>query len=340
MTIARRHGAPGEDTRWFVTAPEPVGPVGTLLARLRRLAALTAAPGGAIAFGIDCPLGLPRAFIERHPALGSSFRGVLGRLASGTGPVLPDFLEVCSTLDEVGAMRPFYPRRGIRGMSRAAHAAALGLVGADALSRLCDRATPTRPAGAPVFWTLGANQSGKAAIAAWRDLLLPALAAEPDRLRLWPFDGTLAACAADAAARPGLVTLAETYPAEALDQLGLRLARSGHAPTVRGSKRRQADRAGVGPALLASLENFGGVPDDRFSAMALSGFGNDAAGEDRFDSVAGLLCVLSVLCGQRRDRIPDDPWVQRWEGWVLGQCSGPSPARPSPDSGSDASASL
>ncbi|WP_428376992.1 hypothetical protein [Lichenicoccus sp.] len=322
MTIARRCCG-----GWIVTEPEPVGPVDTLLARLRRLAADAALPsGGAIAFGIDCPLGLPRAFIARHPGVGSSFRDFLGMLAAGNGlvgsPSPPEFLDVCAALHEVSAKRPFYPRSAVRGMSRAAHAAALGLAGAGALLRHCDRATATRPAGAPVFWTLGANQSGKAAIAAWRDLLLPALAAEPHRLRLWPFDGTLAACAADAADQPGLVTLAETYPAEALDQLGLRIARSGHAPAVRGSKRRQADRAALGPALLASLGRFGALADDRLRDMALAGFGSDAAGEDRFDSVAGLLCVLSVLGGQRCDQIPGDAWVQGWEGWVLGQCLG------------------
>ena len=51
------------------------------------------------------------------------------------------------------------------------NAAALGLDGAAALSRACDRATAERPAGAPLFWTLGANQVGKAAIAAWRTML-------------------------------------------------------------------------------------------------------------------------------------------------------------------------
>ena len=331
MTIAcRRRGS------WMVGAPEPVGPPETLLARLRRLATDICVPsGGAIAFGIDCPLGLPRAFVQRHPGIGGSFRDFLNALPAGRGPVGPAFLEVCQTLEEVGGTRPFYPQRGLRGMSRASHAAALGLAGADALSRLCDRATPTRPAGAPVFWTLGANQSGKAAISAWRDLVLPALASETGLLRLWPFDGSLAGCAVDAAVRPGLVTLAETYPAEALDQLGLRLARSGSAPTMRGSKRRQSDRAALGIGLLAALDRLGASADNRLRDMALGGFGSDAAGEDRFDSVVGLLCVLSVLCGQRHDSIPDDAWVQRWEGWVLGQSPGLRP-----DSGSSVFASL
>ena len=73
----------------------------------------------------------------------------------------PDFFQVCATLAEVRPDRPFYPARGVRGMTRAAHAAALGLDGAAALSRACDRATAERPAGAPLFWTLGANQSAR-----------------------------------------------------------------------------------------------------------------------------------------------------------------------------------
>ena len=103
-------------------------------------------------------------------------------------PMRPDFFQVCAALAEVRPDRPFYPARGMRGMTRAAHAAALGLDGAAALSRACDRATAERPAGAPLFWTLGANQVGKAAIAAWQAMLLPALADGED-IRLWPFAG-------------------------------------------------------------------------------------------------------------------------------------------------------
>ncbi len=55
----------------------------------------------------------------------------------------------------------------------------------------------------------------------------------------------------------------------------------------------------------------------------LDGFGADASGEDRFDSVLGVLCVLNVLAGNRPDTAPDDPWIQRWEGWVLGQTALP-----------------
>ncbi len=54
-----------------------------------------------------------------------------------------------------------------------------------------------------------------------------------------------------------------------------------------------------------------------------AGFGPDAAGEDRFDSVLGVLAVLNVVAGNRPDTAPSDPWIQRWEGWVLGQTALP-----------------
>jgi hypothetical protein len=221
----------------------------------------------------------------------------------------PDFFRVCAVLDELAPERPFYPMRGLAGMTRAAHAAALGLGAATGLSRACDRATAERPAGAPLFWTLGANQSGKAAIAAWRDMLLPALAAGED-VRLWPFAGPFRALLA-----PGAVAVAETYPAEALRHLGIRL---------KGSKRRQADRAAVAPPLRNAMQRLGVVPEAALDAAVANGFGADAAGEDRFDCVLGVLCVLNVLAGNRPDTAPDDPWIRQWEGWVLGQTAMPA----------------
>lgn len=297
MALARRApDAPGGRPAWHVAAPVPVGEVATLFARLLDMAA-----GGPVALGVDLPLGLPRAYAEGLdlPNFPAFLRGLAAR---------PGFFDVCATLDEVSAARPFYPRRGVAGMTRAAHAAALGLASAAGLSRACDRATAERPAGAPLFWTLGANQSGKAAIAAWRDLLLPAWA-EGVTLRLWPFDGPFRSLPA-----PGAIALAETYPAEALRQLGLRLS---------GSKRRQADRAVLGPALLDACRRLGGLADDALTEAALDGFGAGAAGEDRLDCVLGVLCVIAVLDGHRPDTAPDDPAIRRWEGWVLGQTAHP-----------------
>ncbi len=289
---------------WRLEAPVPVGDVATLLPRLR-----AAGAGAPVALGVDFPLGLPRAYAASRPE--TDFPAFLAAL-----PARPAFFTVCAGLDEVGPDRPFYPLRGRRGMTRAAHAAALGLPGPAALSRACDRATARRPAGAPLFWTLGANQTGKAAIAAWREMLLPALAAAaaggPPAPRLWPFAGPFRALLA-----PGAIALAETYPAEALRQLDLRLS---------GSKRRQADRAALAGPLRAAMERLGAAPEPALAAAIAGGFGADPAGEDRFDCVLGVLAVLSVLTGARPDTAPEDPWIRRWEGWVLGQTD--LPARP------------
>lgn len=292
MTVAQRDG-----NNWSVAAPQSVGDPATLFARL------TALSGGCpVVFGGDFPLGLPRAYAARH-AREPNFPSFLHALVRR-----PDFFTVCETLEQVRPDRPFYPARGVAGMTRAHHAEALGLDDADALCRACDRATDERPAGAPLFWTLGANQSGKAAIAAWRDLLLPALATPTPPL-LWPFDGDLHTLIA-----PSRTVVAETYPAEALRHFGMRLA---------GSKRRQADRRALAPALRAAMTRLGAVPDRNLDTTLMLGFGEDPAGEDRFDSLIGVLCVMNVLSGNRPGSVPDDPWIRTWEGWVLGQTALP-----------------
>ncbi len=291
MTVAHRQAA-----GWRIEAPCPVGDLGDWISRLLR-----AAGGGGVALGVDLPLGLPRAYAR---GLAGDFPGFLRGLRADSR-----FFQVCEGLEQVSRDRPFYPARGVKGMTRAAHAAALGFDGAAALSRACDRATAWRPAGAPLFWTLGANQTGKAAISAWRDWLGPALAAgEP--LRLWPFEGGFVELMA-----PGRVTVAETYPAEALRQLGLSLS---------GSKRRQSDRAALAAGLRDVLVRRRAVASAALAGEIGCGFGGDAAGEDRFDSLLGVLCVLAVLEGDRADHVPNDPWVRCWEGWVLGQDGGGS----------------
>ena len=293
MTVARP-----TTSGWLVTTGEPVGPLPTWNARLRAMAGVAA-----VALGVDLPLGLPRQYVKKH-AQSTDFAAFLRSLTPQS-----EFFAVCGSLGEISATRPFYPARGVKGMTRLSHAQALGLGDAQGLSRLCDRATALRPAGAPLFWTLGANQTGKAAITAWRDWLIPGFAAG-DALRFWPFEGGLASLLAQ-----GGIVVAETYPAEAMRQRGLMIA---------GSKRRQSDRAVLAPALLSALDERHATPDNALVSTIRDGFGSDAAGEDRFDSLLGLLGLLAVLDGGQPDFIPDDPWVRRWEGWVLGQTQMPT----------------
>jgi len=280
---------------WRLTI-EPVGPLDTLFQRLFAMAG-----GDAVMLGVDFPIGLPRAYVTRHLDPAGSFPAFLKSLADR-----PRFFDVAPAVEDISVDRPFYPRRGLRGMTRLSHALALGLDSAQGLSRACDRATAHRPAGAPLFWTLGANQSGKAAISAWRDLLLPAMLGGV-AMALWPFDGPLRQLI-----RPGMVTVAETYPADALRQLGMRPI---------GSKRRQADRLALIPGIAAAMKALDAHPTEGLQDLLTQGFGADPAGEDRLDCLLGVLCVLLVLAGRRPDAPPADPWLTRWEGWVLGQDS-------------------
>ena len=282
---------------WIVEAPEQVGAVETLIDRLQQRAG-----GLPVAFGIDCPIGIPRAYARLH-ASEQDFPSFLRSLDTSS-----NFLTVASNLDQISPSRPFYPHRGISGMTRHSHATALGLQSADDLCRACDRATAERPAGAPVFWTLGANQSGKAAISAWRDLLIPALRGKSPP-RVWPFEGPFRSLLV-----PGSMAIAETYPAEALRQLGL---------IQKGSKRRRLDRAAYAPSILKAMSLLAANPAPDLGQTLADGFGDDDQGEDRFDCLLGVLCVLSVLTGNRTDTAPDDFWIRNWEGWVLGQTALP-----------------
>jgi hypothetical protein len=282
--------AEADGTTWRMEAPRPAPNLAALAESLRR-------EGAPAVLGLDLPLGVPRLYAAQRPEPGfvEFLRGRAGD---------PRFFTVNATLETIGLEAPFYPMRGLKGMTRASHAAALGLPGADALHRWCDSATATRPAGAPPFWTLGANQSGKAGLSAWREWLAPALA-EDAPLDLWPFAGQL-----HGLLRAGRLTVAEVYPAEALRQLGLRL---------RGSKRDRTARLTLAEPLREVMARLRVIPSAALTAAIADGFGADAAGEDRLDCTLGLLALIAVLDGHRADFIPEDAAVRSWEGWVLGQ---------------------
>ncbi len=290
MAVAQK-----QETGWILHAPEPVGEPCKLPDRLRARAA-----GWPVALGIDCPIGLPRAYAAAHLPDLADFPAFLRALAPDA-----DFWRPAATLAEVSPARPFYPARSLAGITRLSHALALGLADAKAISRHCDRATAERPAGASLFWTLGPNQSGKAAISAWRELLIPCPA-----LKLWPFAGPFRSLLA-----PNQVAVAETYPAEAMRHCGI---------VPRGSKRRQADRVAYAGPLLAAMRQQNVRPSPELCAAMAEGFGSDAAGEDRLDCIFGVLGVIGVVSGQRPDTAPDDRVIQRWEGWVLGQTALPA----------------
>jgi hypothetical protein len=199
--------------------------------------------------------------------------------------------------------RPFYPMRS-GGRSWQQLLAGLGLGSWSDLLRRCDRRSPTRAAACALFWTLGGQQVGKAAITGWRDLLAPALRNGLD-LALWPFQGSL-----DQLLARHRFVVAETYPAEVYRHLELNL---------KGGKRKQGVRRGNAPSLLEWANAAGVDLDPSLVAEIRSGFGADASGDDRFDAVVGLFGMLNVALGRRPSGESDDDVVRRIEGWILGQ---------------------
>jgi hypothetical protein len=83
-------------------------------------------------------------------------------------------------------------------------------------------------------------------------------------------------------------------------------------------------RRATAPALRAAMAALRVEPDAALAADIAEGFGARPDGEDRFDSLIGLLGVIAVLEEAQPDHIPDDPWIRRWEGWVLGQTEEPA----------------
>ncbi len=187
--------------RYVAFAPEPVGPLDRLCSRLGQEAG-----SGHVLLGFDFPIGLPRAYAELAGI--ANFTAALKQFDER-------FYTVAGREDEICLDRPFYPLRP-SGCRRQQLLAGLGLAWSDLLRR-CDRASETRPAACALFWTLGAQQVGKAAITGWRDVLAPALQAGVD-LALWPFQGSLN----ELLARHRFV-VAETYPAEVYGHLRLDL---------------------------------------------------------------------------------------------------------------------
>lgn len=284
---------------WTAQPPQPVGDLHTLLPHLLHLAG----PDTAVLLGVDFPIGLPLAYAQRAGV--DDFLALLPQLGRGDWA---EFYAVAETPEQISLRRPFYPQRP--GAARRAHLVErLGLPSAEALLRRCDLSQPDRPAAAPLFWTLGAQQVGKAAIVGWRDLLAPALRKGWPPVALWPFGGALTALL-----RPGQVVVAEAYPRASYRRLGVRFDRS-----VGGGKGSQAQRWANASALLTWAESAGVDLAEPLAAAIADGFGADAAGEDRFDAVVGLFGAVEVVAGRCSAGEPDDLTVRRVEGWILGQ---------------------
>ena len=276
---------------YLADAPAPVGPLDGFWARL----AAAAGEDGPILVGFDFPIGLPAAYAKRAGI--GDFLEALDRFDER-------FYEVATAAEEISLARPFYPRRP-GGRTRRHLLDALELETWDLLHRRCDRRTRHRPAACPMFWTLGGNQVGRAALSGWRHLLAPARQDGID-VAIWPFDGALG----DLLDSHRFV-VAETYPGEVYGHLDLALR-------AHGGKRRRTARAASATRMLDWAERSAIALAPGLAAEIEDGFGPNPGGDDRFDAVVGLFGMLNVLSGARPSGEPADPVVQRIEGWILG----------------------
>ena len=293
VCIAERAG----DGGYHVAAPAPVGEPQDLPRRL-----LADAGQQSVLLGVDFPLGLPMAYARAAGI--TSFVDLLPKLGVGDWAA---FFEPCEDAEDISLGRPFYPRKP-GGTAQAHLVEALGVNSMDDLRRRCERRTDRRGAAAPLFWILGAQQVGRAAISGWRDLLQASLADADVDVRLWPFEGSLADML-----KADRIVVAETYPAECAVQLGIGVTGR------RWSKRRQSDRATHAHALLDWARNRRVSFDDSLQPLIRDGFGDLASGEDQFDSLIGLAGMLDVVLGARPEMPPMSNERRLVEGWILGQ---------------------
>jgi hypothetical protein len=287
----KRWGAEAVRTQngWAISAPERAAP--DLLDRAFRIS-----EGARVLAAFDFPIGVPRVFGEATGLKG--FRTLLDVLGS---PPWDKFYDVCRAPEEVSLHRPFYPQTAKKGVRRATLVEGLGVASFDALYRQCERAGDGGRDACALFWTLGGNQVGRAALSGWREIIAPALRRGA---RLWPFDGPLD----ELSQTPGLV-IAESYPA-----LAYRLVGAGFAPGE--SKRRQADRATKAEAITRWAAGSGVALAERLKVALRDGFGRGSDGEDAFDALAGLCKMIEVVDGRCE---AGDTLDAVWEGWILGR---------------------
>jgi hypothetical protein len=255
--------------------------------------------GGAVLVGFDFPIGLPQSYAERAGI--DNFLTFLDEFRAGRWA---EFDQVAEHPQQISLQRPFYPLRP--GHARLIHLLeGLGVDTLDRLRRICERARPGRRAAAPLFWTMGGQQVGKAALHGWREVLnSPA--------SIWPFHGRLVDLL-----HAGQVVIAETYPAEFYSHLGVKFSSrlAGH----KSGKRSPGERAGNAAVLAAWAERAQVKLDPTLMGEIEAGFGSKDDGEDRFDAVIGLFGMLNVVLGFQPAGEPGREVLRKIEGWILGQ---------------------
>ena len=286
----------GADEHYTALELANVGELKSLLTGLRH----TAGESGIVFAGFDFPIGVPAHFAERAGV--GKFRDLLPELGKGEWR---DFYSACDTRGQISIHRPFYPNKSNTGCIPQHLLAAYKAETMRDLLRTCERGGSGQRQACSLFWTLGGNQVGKAALNGWRDVLVPAIADQS--LRVWPFDGPL-----ESLLKPGLTVIAETYPAECYGWFP-------DTPSV--SKRDINSRIEFGTILLAWADSSEVAIEPRLRTAIEAGF--PIGRDDAFDAVVGLFGMLQVCVGQRDSGEPQDETIRNVEGWILGRQSRP-----------------
>ncbi len=257
---------------------------------------------GCILAGFDFPIGFPYAYAAK---VGISdfltFLPLLGQNEWGK------FYLPARIPSELSLYRPFYPYKP-GGTSRL-HLETRLNISFDNLYRLCEKHHYNRRAACPLFWTMGSQQVGKAAISGWRDLLSPALSDPAINLKIWPFSGFLSGLC-----QTGVTVAVETYPAEFYSHIGLSFS-----SPVRRSKRRRSDRISFAHQLVAWSDYHGIELDSTTQECLWDGFGGVLDGEDKFDAFVGLYGMINIVQGYHPTGEPLLPHISNIEGWIFGQ---------------------
>jgi hypothetical protein len=262
--------------------------------------------GACLLVGFDFPIGLPLAYASRV-----GIRDFLEALAGFGQGEWGEFYSVAERVEQIHLRRPFYPARP--GGTRREHLVTrLGVADFNDLRRRCELPRLERRAACPLFWTMGAQQVGKAAICGWREVLTPGLQ-DPDlEAAIWPFHGPLADLLC-----PGRVIFAETYPAEYYSDVLADPDSTGNY--TRFSKRNPQTLQGFAANMLRWINSHDLELDPGLLQSIEAGFTSPSGGEDAFDATIGLLGMLSVVMGYRPAGYPGDDQIRRNEGWILGQ---------------------
>jgi len=298
----------GQDQKYILHPPSPVSDPRAWITQLER----QIHKKGSVLIGFDFPIGLPLAFARTAGI--KDYLSILPQFGEGEWA---EFYNPANSPEQISLHRPFYPARP-GGSKREFLVNRLGLESFSELHRVCEQGQPISPysrgrrAACPLFWTLGGQQVGKAAISGWRDVLAPEIRKSKNKTSFWPFSGRLENL---------LITerliVVETYPAEFYSQLGITFSK--RQIGAKTGKRSQNDRKSNSATLLGWIEKLTITCPPDLSSIIQNGFGESSDGEDAFDAVVGLIGMLYILLGNRTLFEPENEQIRRIEGWIFGQ---------------------